>query len=76
MKFQITTYDDYCVPLLQSDANLIDGKDPIGILQSGVHKALILEFRLPSSSYATMVVREITKLDTSTAKNTELQNSK
>ena len=72
IKHTITTYDDFCVPLIQTDLDVINGKEPPEIDMTGKYKALKVEFTLPPSSYATMVVREITKLDTSTFQNMKL----
>lgn len=75
MRFSLADYDDHCIPLLPSDIDLINGK-VVPDTSTGKCKALILEFTLPPSSYATMVIREITKLDTSTHKNIELNIQK
>ena len=68
LSFKIVEYDDYCIPLLLSDMDLMNGKK-LPESSAGKYKALILEFSLPPSSYATMLIREITKLDTSTHTN-------
>ena len=65
LKYTIVNYDDHCIPLLLSDVDIMSSK----VLQnssSGRYKALVLEFSLPPASYATMLIREVTKLDTST----------
>ena len=74
VNFKIVEYDDHCIPLLLSDVDLMNGRE-LQELSSGKYKALILHFSLPPSSYATMLVREITKLDTSTHMNIELNNA-
>ena len=72
ISWSIATYDDYRVPLWQTDLDVIHGRVIPSGNESGNFKALKLEFGLPTSSYATMVIREITKMDTSTHSNIEL----
>lgn len=61
--------------LIRSDIEELRGEsEPISI-DGGSQKALILEFNLPTSSYATMALREILKCDTSVAHQVQLQQS-
>ncbi|KAK4303476.1 hypothetical protein Pmani_024514 [Petrolisthes manimaculis] len=59
-------YNDPNRPLVQSDLDKLQG---IGVdenrLQDGEYKAAIVEMTLPSSCYATMALRELLKMDTS-----------
>ncbi len=61
----LVSYNDFCVPLIQTDLDVIEGRGPPDLAADGEFKALKVEFTLPPSSYATMVIREITKLDSS-----------
>lgn len=61
--------------LIRSDVEELRGvSEPVSI-EGGTQKALILEFNLPSSTYATMALREILKCDTSVTNQIELQKS-
>lgn len=59
--------------LIRSDVEEIRGETEPKTIENGSQKALILEFNLPSSSYATMALREILKCDTSVANQVQLQ---
>lgn len=61
--------------LIRSDVEEIRGEAEPKSIEDGKQKALILEFTLPSSSYATMALREIMKCDTSVANQVQLQQS-
>lgn len=61
--------------LIRSDVEEIRGEKEPKSIESGTQKALILEFSLPSSSYATMALREILKSDTSVAHQMQLQQA-
>ncbi|KAL7642508.1 UNVERIFIED_CONTAM: hypothetical protein RMT77_007069 [Armadillidium vulgare] len=59
-------YDDPTLPLLQSDLDVINNVDvSCNRLEQGKHKAVIVNFTLPTSSYATMALRELMKIETS-----------
>lgn len=61
--------------LIRSDIDELNGEAEPTSIEDGKQKALILEFSLPSSSYATMALREILKCDTSVANQVQLQQS-
>lgn len=68
-------YNEESDTLIRSDIEELNGEaEPVSIAD-GKQKALILEFSLPSSSYATMALREILKCDTSVANQVQLQQS-
>ncbi|KAG0430756.1 hypothetical protein HPB47_022399 [Ixodes persulcatus] len=56
------TYEDPSKPLLLSDLDALRGNTLPE--QSGSHRGLRMEFSLPSSCYATMAIRELTRSDT------------
>lgn len=68
-------YHDDTDALIRSDIEELRG-DPEPISASeGQLKAIVLEFSLPSSSYATMALREVLKADTSAASQYQLQQN-
>lgn len=58
--------------LLRSDVEEIRGEPEPKSADDGPQKALVVEFSLPSSSYATMALREVLKCDTSVANQVQL----
>lgn len=70
MKYNVDTDQ-----LIRSDVEEIHGENEPKSIEDGSQKALILEFSLPSSSYATMALREIMKCDTSVANQVQLQQA-
>lgn len=58
-------YNDVTLPLTLSDLDVLEGKLPPKSIEDGSRIALKIEFSLPSSTYATMVLREILKTETS-----------
>lgn len=68
-------YNDENDTLIRSDIEELNGAAQPKSIEGGKQKALVLEFSLPSSSYATMALREIMKCDTSVANQVQLQKS-
>ncbi|CAH1784910.1 unnamed protein product [Owenia fusiformis] len=68
-------YDDVTIPLANSDLDKLNGAADHVSVQGGKYKALKVEFTLPSSTYATMAIREILKSDTSAAHQATLNIS-
>ncbi|XP_026822512.1 pseudouridylate synthase 7 homolog [Rhopalosiphum maidis] len=58
-------HNDLNDDLLLSDIEVIENKQPFISVPDGSFKSLSIEFSLRPSNYATMVVRQITKQDTS-----------
>lgn len=70
MKYNVDTDQ-----LIRSDVEEIRGESEPKSIEGGSQTALILEFTLPSSSYATMALREIMKCDTSVGNQVQLQQA-
>lgn len=68
-------YNSETDTLIRSDIEEHFGDPEPKSMENGSQKALILEFSLPSSSYATMALREILKCDTSVANQVQLQQA-
>ncbi|EGG23829.1 tRNA pseudouridine synthase D [Cavenderia fasciculata] len=64
LEYKIYRYDSAKIPLALSDLDRLNGKEEPQDLPDGKYKALRLSFSLPSSSYATMVYRELLKQPT------------
>ena len=63
--WETVNYDDPTVSLVRTDYDRMTSvPEPVSV-SDGQYRALKMKFNLPSSSYATMLVREILKTDTS-----------
>lgn len=71
-KWDVVEYEDATIPLTLSDKEIMSGDSLTDSISDGKYKALKLEFQLPPSSYATMAIREILKIDTTVAHQTTL----
>lgn len=72
VSWQVTQYDDPRISLVHSDFEKLENKPAPVFNEEGKHRALRMEFSLPPSTYATMAIREVLKLDTSIKKQTQL----
>jgi tRNA pseudouridine13 synthase len=68
-------YTDPDIPLAQSDEDKILGIDPPQIDEEGRFLALQIRLQLGTACYATMALREITKIDTSSHVQTFMTNN-
>jgi tRNA pseudouridine13 synthase len=68
-------YTDPEIPLAQSDEDRILGIDSPQTDEDGLFLALQIRLQLGTACYATMALREITKIDTSTHIQTMLTNT-
>nr|XP_023019987.1 pseudouridylate synthase 7 homolog isoform X1 [Leptinotarsa decemlineata] len=74
LSWKIMKYDDPTEDLIRSDFQELQGKpEPVSI-EGGKYKALVLEFSLNSSSYATMVLREFLKCETSSFAHSQMND--
>ncbi|KAK7116889.1 hypothetical protein R3I94_023281 [Phoxinus phoxinus] len=75
VSWELIQYDDPRVPLVLSDVEKLENTPAPVYLKEGKYRALKMEFSLPSSTYATMAVREVLKMDTSIKSQTRLNTS-
>ncbi|KAL5517364.1 hypothetical protein EMCRGX_G002901 [Ephydatia muelleri] len=68
-------YDDIMQPLILSDLDTLEAKPAPVSLPGGQYRALSVEFSLPPSSYATMAIREVLRMDTSSHHQAQLDTS-
>ncbi|XP_068132359.1 pseudouridylate synthase 7 homolog [Hyperolius riggenbachi] len=72
VSWEVVAYDDHKIPLVATDLEKLEGKTLQAFNKEGKYKALKMEFSLPPSSYATMAIREVLKMDTSIKNQTQL----
>ncbi|XP_055509174.1 pseudouridylate synthase 7 homolog isoform X1 [Leucoraja erinacea] len=70
--WEILGYDDKKISLVQTDVEKLEGVPLPKISKDGHFKALKMAFSLPPSTYATMAIREVLKMDTSIKNQTQL----
>lgn len=67
-------YNDPNYNLIRSDYEELQGEEEPKSVPEGQYKALIIDMCLNSAIYATMVLREVLKTDTSSASQTKLND--
>uniref|UniRef100_A0A8D3A302 Pseudouridylate synthase 7 homolog n=1 Tax=Scophthalmus maximus TaxID=52904 RepID=A0A8D3A302_SCOMX len=75
VSWSVIQYDDPRISLVHSDFEILEKKAAPVFNKEGKHRALRMEFSLPPSTYATMAIREVLKLDTSIKKQTQLNTT-
>ncbi|XP_075455792.1 pseudouridylate synthase 7 homolog isoform X2 [Ascaphus truei] len=70
--WEVVAYEDTKIPLVETDLDKLEGKQLPVFIKEGKFRALKMEFSLPPSTYATMAIREVLKLDTSIRNQTQL----
>ncbi|KAJ8382798.1 hypothetical protein SKAU_G00035760 [Synaphobranchus kaupii] len=71
----VINYDDTRISLVHTDLEKLENKPPPVVPTEGKYRALRMEFSLPSSTYATMAIREVLKMDTSIKNQTQLNTT-
>lgn len=72
VSWEMVSYDDPKIPLVHTDADKLEGRPEPVFVKEGKYRALKMEFSLPPSTYATMAIREVLKMDTSIKNQTQL----
>uniref|UniRef100_A0A672HHC1 TRUD domain-containing protein n=1 Tax=Salarias fasciatus TaxID=181472 RepID=A0A672HHC1_SALFA len=75
VSWKVIQYDDPKISLVHSDFEILENKPAPVFNSEGKYRALRMEFSLPPSTYATMAIREVLKLDTSIKKQTQLNTT-
>ncbi|KAJ8262347.1 hypothetical protein GJAV_G00165410 [Gymnothorax javanicus] len=75
VSWELINYDDPRIPLVHTDLEKLENKPAPIFLKEGRYRALKMEFSLPSSTYATMAIREVLKMDTSIKNQTQLNTT-
>lgn len=75
VSWELINYDDPRIPLVHTDLEKLENKPAPVFLKEGRYRALKMEFSLPSSTYATMAIREVLKMDTSIKNQTQLNTT-
>uniref|UniRef100_A0A9L0S6T3 Pseudouridine synthase 7 n=1 Tax=Equus caballus TaxID=9796 RepID=A0A9L0S6T3_HORSE len=75
VSWEVVAYDDPKIPLFNTDVDNLEGKPPPVFASEGKYRALKMDFALPPSTYATMAIREVLKMDTSIKNQTQLNTA-
>lgn len=75
VSWEVVAYDDPKIPLFNTDVDNLEGKPPPVFASEGKYRALKMDFSLPPSTYATMAIREVLKMDTSIKHQTQLNTT-
>ncbi|XP_074050061.1 pseudouridylate synthase 7 homolog [Macrotis lagotis] len=75
VSWEVVSYDDPRIPLFNTDLDNLEGKPPPMFAAEGKYRALKMDFSLPPSTYATMAIRELLKMDTSIKNQTQLNTT-
>ncbi|XP_062317040.1 pseudouridylate synthase 7 homolog [Osmerus eperlanus] len=73
--WEVIRYDDPRISLVHTDVEKLEKKPAPVFNTEGKYRALRMDFSLPSSTYATMAIREVLKMDTSIKNQTQLNTT-
>ncbi|KAJ2508269.1 multisubstrate pseudouridine synthase 7 [Coemansia sp. RSA 2052] len=73
-EYEWMRYNDDAQQLARSDSDVIEGRPVPESVASGEHVALKLKFDLPSSAYATMLLRELMRQETAAGHQTKMSS--
>ncbi|XP_066247908.1 pseudouridylate synthase 7 homolog [Euwallacea similis] len=74
MEWKIMYYNNSTDNLIQSDLEELNGEALPESIEKGTYKAVVIAFTLNAASYATMVLREVLKCNTSSSSQAGLNN--
>ncbi|XP_066152002.1 pseudouridylate synthase 7 homolog [Euwallacea fornicatus] len=74
VEWKIMYYNNSTDNLIQSDLEELKGEALPESIENGTYKAVVIAFTLNSASYATMVLREVLKCNTSSSSQAGLNN--
>uniref|UniRef100_A0A673X006 Pseudouridylate synthase 7 homolog n=1 Tax=Salmo trutta TaxID=8032 RepID=A0A673X006_SALTR len=75
VNWEVINYDDPRISLVHTDVEKLEDQPPPVFNKEGKYRALRMEFSLPPSTYATMAIREVLKMDTSIKNQTQLNTT-
>ncbi|KAM4619370.1 LOW QUALITY PROTEIN: pseudouridylate synthase 7 homolog [Polymixia lowei] len=75
VSWEVIQYDDPRISLVHTDVEKLEDKPGPVFNTEGKYQALRMEFSLPPSTYATMAIREVLKMDTSIKNQTQLNTT-
>ncbi|CAB1323397.1 unnamed protein product [Coregonus sp. 'balchen'] len=75
VSWEVINYEDPRVSLVHTDVEKLEDQPPPVFNKEGKYRALRMEFSLPPSTYATMAIREVLKMDTSIKNQTQLNTT-
>lgn len=73
LQWKMVNYENPTDDVIVSDLEVLKGRKEPEAKEGASKKALVLDFQLPSSAYATMALREVLKVDTSALNQLTLQ---